>query len=179
MLSALWATAAAALGLLFIVGVNVVFWQNGVVLPLAGGVLMVAALYTMNMAYGYFVESRSKRQLAGRFGEYVPPELVDRMARDPGKYDMEPKDAELTDPVLRRARLHLDYRVAESGRAARVHQRVPNDDERHHPRPSPRHARQVHRRRDHGVLGRAGRGPAARAQRGARRARHAERVRAR
>src|SRR6185436_14566734 len=68
----------------------------GVVLPLAGGVLMVAALYTMNMAYGYFVESRSKRQLAGRFGEYVPPELVDRMARDPGKYNMEPKDAELT-----------------------------------------------------------------------------------
>jgi len=96
MLSALWATAVATLALLFITGVNVVFWKNGVVLPLAGGVLMVAALYTMNMAYGYFVESRSKRQLAGRFGEYVPPELVDRMARDPGKYGMEPKDAELT-----------------------------------------------------------------------------------
>jgi adenylate cyclase len=96
LLSALWATGAAALAFVFIAGVNVVFWQNGIVLPLAGGVLMVAALYTMNMAYGYFVESRSKRQLAGRFGEYVPPELVDRMARDPGKYDMEPKDAELT-----------------------------------------------------------------------------------
>ena len=96
MLSALWATVAAGLGLLFIAGVNVAFWQNGVVLPLAGGVLMVAALYTMNMAYGYFVESRSKRRLAGRFGEYVPPELVDRMARDPEKYGMEPKDAELT-----------------------------------------------------------------------------------
>ena len=96
LLSAGWATGAATLALLFIAGVNVVFWQNGVVLPLAGGVLMVAALYTMNMAYGYFVESRSKRQLAGRFGEYVPPELVDRMARDPGKYGMEPKDAELT-----------------------------------------------------------------------------------
>jgi len=96
LLSALWATGAAALALAFIAGVNVMFWQNGVVLPLAGGVLMVAALYTMNMAYGYFVESRSKRRLAGRFGEYVPPELVDRMARDPGKYGMEPKDAELT-----------------------------------------------------------------------------------
>jgi adenylate cyclase len=96
LLSALWATAAATLALLFIAGINVGFWQNGVVLPLAGGVLMVAALYTVNMAYGYFVESRSKRQLAGRFGEYVPPELVDRMARDPGKYNMEPKDAELT-----------------------------------------------------------------------------------
>jgi adenylate cyclase len=48
------------------------------------------------MAYGYFVESRSKRQLAGRFGEYVPPELVERMAQDPRKYNMEPKSAELT-----------------------------------------------------------------------------------
>ena len=96
MLSALWATAAAAAALAFVAGVNVAFWQSGVVLPLAGGVLMVAALYTINMAYGYFVESRSKRQLAGRFGEYVPPELVDRMARDPGKYDMAAKDAQLT-----------------------------------------------------------------------------------
>ena len=50
----------------------------------------------MNMAYGYFVESRSKRQLAERFGEYVPPELVDRMAADPAKYNMEPRSAELT-----------------------------------------------------------------------------------
>jgi adenylate cyclase len=48
------------------------------------------------MAYGYFVESRSKRQLAERFGEYVPPELVDRMAADPAKYTMEPRSAELT-----------------------------------------------------------------------------------
>jgi adenylate cyclase len=96
LLSALWATAASALALLFVTTVNVVFWRNGVVLPLAGGVLMVAALYTVNMAYGYFVESRSKRRLAGRFGEYVPPELVDRMARDPEKYDMMPRDAELT-----------------------------------------------------------------------------------
>jgi adenylate cyclase len=66
------------------------------VLPLAASVMLIATIYTMNMAYGYFVESRARRQLAGRFGEYVPPELVDRMARDPGKYDMEPKSAELT-----------------------------------------------------------------------------------
>jgi len=66
------------------------------VLPLASSLLIAAAIYTMNMAFGYFVESRSKRRLAGRFGEYVPPELVDRMARDPERYTMEPKNAELT-----------------------------------------------------------------------------------
>jgi adenylate cyclase len=50
----------------------------------------------MNMAYGYFVESRSKRQFTELFGQYVPPELVDRMAADPSKYNMEPRSAQLT-----------------------------------------------------------------------------------
>jgi adenylate cyclase len=57
---------------------------------------MTASLYTVNMAYGYFVEARSKRQFTELFGQYVPPELVDRMARDPQKYNMEPRAAELT-----------------------------------------------------------------------------------
>jgi len=97
MLSALWATVATAVGLFLIVAFNFVVWtQAGMLLPLAASILMTITIYVMNMAYGYFVESRSKRQLAGRFGEYVPPELVERMARDPRKYNMEPKSAELT-----------------------------------------------------------------------------------
>ena len=66
-------------------------------LPLAASVPMTAVLFVMNMAYGYFVESRSKRQFTELFGQYVPPELVDR---DGGatrrKYNMEPRSAELT-----------------------------------------------------------------------------------
>jgi adenylate cyclase len=50
----------------------------------------------MNMAYGYFVESRSKRQFTELFGQYVPPELVNKMAQDPGRYNMEPRSAELS-----------------------------------------------------------------------------------
>jgi adenylate cyclase len=95
-LSALWATAATAVGIALMVALNVAFWHGGMVLPLASSLLVAAAIYTMNMAYGYFVESRSKRLLAGRFGEYVPPELVDQMARNPYRYTMEPKSAELT-----------------------------------------------------------------------------------
>jgi adenylate cyclase len=97
LLSALWATGVVLLGIALITGFNVAVWTLGhTVLPLASSILMALALYTMNMAYGYFVESRARRRLAGRFGEYVPPELVARMARDPGRYDMQPKDAELT-----------------------------------------------------------------------------------
>ena len=95
-LSALWATLATALGIALITGFNFFVWQGGLMLPLAASVLIAATIYVLNMAYGYFVESRSKRQLAGRFGEYVPPELVDQMARDPGRYSMAPKSAELT-----------------------------------------------------------------------------------
>jgi adenylate cyclase len=95
-LSAFWATAATAAAMAMMVALNVGAWTGGLVLPLASALLVAAAIYTMNMAYGYFVESRSKRLLAGRFGEYVPPELVDQMARDPHRYSMEPKSAELT-----------------------------------------------------------------------------------
>jgi adenylate cyclase len=97
MLSALWATVAALAGVALIVAFNVLVWSEGnMVLPLAASVLMTGTLYVMNMAYGYFVESRSKRQFTELFGQYVPPELVDKMAEDPSKYNMEPRSAELT-----------------------------------------------------------------------------------
>ncbi len=97
MLSALWATVAGFVGLVLIVGFNLMVWtQADMVLPLATAILMTGAIYTMNMAYGYFVESRSKRQFTELFGQYVPPELVDRMAADPEKYNMEPRSADLT-----------------------------------------------------------------------------------
>jgi adenylate cyclase len=97
MLSALWATVAAVVGAALIAGMNIGIWtQADMVLPLAASLMMTATIYVMNMAYGYFVESRSKRQFTELFGQYVPPELVDKMAEDPQKYTMEPKAAELT-----------------------------------------------------------------------------------
>ena len=97
MVSALWATLAAIGALAFFVALNLVIWTQGdTVLPLASTVLMVVSVYVVNMAYGYFVESRSKRQFTELFGQYVPPELVDRMAEDPEKYSMEGKSEELT-----------------------------------------------------------------------------------
>jgi adenylate cyclase len=97
LLSAPWATLAAAAGVALITLLNVAAWTYfDMALPLAASVAMTAALYVMNMAYGYFVETRSKRQFTELFGQYVPPELVDRMAADPAKYNMAPRSAELT-----------------------------------------------------------------------------------
>jgi len=97
MLAPLWATLVAVAGIAAITGLDVAVWTEAdMVLPLASSLLMTLSLYTVNMAYGYFVEARSKRQFTDLFGQYVPPELVDRMARDPQKYNMEPRAAELT-----------------------------------------------------------------------------------
>jgi len=97
MLSALWATLAVAAGTALIVAFNVTVWQQGgLVLPLASSLLMVLALYTMNMAYGYFYQSARARHILELFGAYAPPEHVAQMVRTPGKYSMQPKSAELT-----------------------------------------------------------------------------------
>ena len=97
LLSPLRATLAFVLGLALLTGLNVAVWSEAdIALPLAAGLLMIIALFALNMSYGYFVETRSKRQFTELFGQYVPPELVDEMARDPAKYSMEGKNEVLT-----------------------------------------------------------------------------------
>lgn len=76
---------------------NYVFWVSaGMVVPFASVFLLALLLYAMDAAWGYFVESRTKRQFTDLFGQYVPPELVDEMAKNPETYSMEGKKEELT-----------------------------------------------------------------------------------
>jgi adenylate cyclase len=88
-------TSAVVLG--GVIALN--FWLyagEGLVLPLAAAVVMTFTAFALNMSYGYFVESRSKRELANLFGTYVPPELVDEMVKDPDSYSMAAASKELT-----------------------------------------------------------------------------------
>ena len=73
-----------------------VFHVGNLVLPLASGLLLISLLFALNMTYGYFVETRGKRQITGLFGQYVPPELVDEMARNPESFSMEGESREMT-----------------------------------------------------------------------------------
>ena len=96
-LTPLRATLASAATFAAVTGLSIGVWlEADIVLPLAATLLMTIALFALNMSYGFFVESRSKRQLTTRFGEYVPPELVDVMAANPGKYSMEGRNEVLT-----------------------------------------------------------------------------------
>ena len=96
-LGPLKATLVSLVAMLLISGLNILVWSGmGVIMPLAASLLMSITLFALNMSYGYFVETRSKRQFTELFGQYVPPELVNQMAEDPEKYSMEPKAAELS-----------------------------------------------------------------------------------
>ena len=97
LMSAFRAVAASFTVIAALVGLN--FWiylSAGLVLPLASALVMAVAAFALNMSYGYFVESKSKRELAHLFGTYVPPELVDEMVKDPDSYSMKATTKELT-----------------------------------------------------------------------------------
>lgn len=76
---------------------NLAIWQYAdLILPIASLLLMISLIYLVNMSYGFFVESRGKRQLAGLFGQYVPPELVDEMSKNPEAFSLEGESREMT-----------------------------------------------------------------------------------
>jgi len=85
----------ALLGL--VLGLNLYAWsQQNVVWPLASPMVLVIAIFGINMTYGFFVERRAKKQITGLFGQYIPPELVDEMSADPESIKMEGESRELT-----------------------------------------------------------------------------------
>ncbi len=87
-------TLAVLAGVLALIAAS---WQYAnLVLPVAATLLMIGLIYFVNMSYGFFVESRGKRQLAGIFGQYVPPELVAEMAENPEKISLVGESREMT-----------------------------------------------------------------------------------
>lgn len=90
--TALWVSSCLAL-----IAGNLYFWSaQNTILLLAPLLVVATALYMLNMAYGYFFESRNKAKISGIFGQYIPPELVDEMSKDPDTYNLEAKKEELT-----------------------------------------------------------------------------------
>ncbi|HMB58635.1 MAG TPA: adenylate/guanylate cyclase domain-containing protein, partial [Xanthomonadales bacterium] len=96
-LSPLVATGAFALLLLAALGVNLYMWQVELhVLPLAITLFTLIGIYTLNMVFGYLFETRSRSQMDSLFGQYVPPDLVKEMSRDPEHYSLASEKLELS-----------------------------------------------------------------------------------
>ncbi|TAJ75826.1 MAG: adenylate/guanylate cyclase domain-containing protein [Gallionellaceae bacterium] len=88
-------TALAAI--LVTIIMNGFLWQYGnIAVPLAGGLMMIFMLFALNMSYGYFVASRTKRQITNLFGQYVPKEVVGELSERPEQVSMEGDSREMS-----------------------------------------------------------------------------------
>ncbi len=89
--------AAGSFGVsLLLIGGTVMAWNNNLILPLASPLLLIGMIFMLHMTYGFFIESRGKRQLAHLFGQYIPPELVDEMSESPSEYSLDGENREMT-----------------------------------------------------------------------------------
>lgn len=96
-LSALTATAAMAGVAVALIVLNLYVWrQVHFVIDIAAPVMMLALLYLLNMAWGFFMETRSRRLITGLFGTYVPKELVAQMSKNPEEYSMRGESRDMT-----------------------------------------------------------------------------------
>jgi adenylate cyclase len=91
---ALW--LCAVLASVVVGGQSWLYVRHGLVLPVVSSVCLIAVAFVLNMVDGYWIEGRSKRQLARLFGTYVPPELVQKMVQAPADYTMQASSKELT-----------------------------------------------------------------------------------
>jgi adenylate cyclase len=95
-LNPVWSTLTVAATSAVLIAINLYFWSTNIVLPIAIPLLMILFLYILNMAYGFFIEARSKKAITSIFGTYVPKELVEEMAKDPGSYSTKGETREMT-----------------------------------------------------------------------------------
>ncbi len=97
LLSPIWSTLMTVFMFWAAVGVNFYLWQVQMhVLPLAVTLFGIATIFMFNMVFGYFFETRSRAHMDDLFGQYVPPDLVREMSRDPGNYSLASQKRELT-----------------------------------------------------------------------------------
>lgn len=70
--------------------------QLGWIVPIGPALVLIAVLALWMIVAGYIAEGRARRQMVRLFSEYLPPELVRRLARDPARYRTEGDLREMT-----------------------------------------------------------------------------------
>ena len=73
------------------------FWQqHGLVLALAGPLLVVLVITSFQLAWGFFTVSLNRHQLKEMFGQYIPPELVSEMSEQPECFSFDGESREMS-----------------------------------------------------------------------------------
>ena len=96
-LSPLWSSLSSIMIAAVVIILDYYAWNHlQIIMPVASPLILIGALYVMNMSYGFFIESRGKRQLTHLFGQYVPPDLVDEMSRNLNEINLEGELRDMT-----------------------------------------------------------------------------------
>ncbi len=137
---------------LFLIFVQHAFSAHGlwysVFLPLA----TLFATYSAVVSYSFFFEEREKKQVRGAFQQYMAPEVISQVLDRPELLRLGGDEKQLTAMFTDiRGFTALSEGLTPSG-AGRTLERVFLRDDGGHLQAS-RDARQIHRRRDHGLLG--------------------------
>ncbi|HLF98053.1 MAG TPA: adenylate/guanylate cyclase domain-containing protein, partial [Methylococcaceae bacterium] len=96
-LSAAVGTLLVNLILAVLLGLNVLAWQRwNLALESAAPLMLAFVLYSFQMFFGFFLESRALTHLAGRFGQYVPLEIVKEMSQQESDFGISGETREMT-----------------------------------------------------------------------------------
>jgi adenylate cyclase len=80
-----------------IFGINLVLWTGlNIDSNLATPLLLLNILFGIQLFFGYFFESRRKKQLSHLFGQYIPPELVRWMSQSDEEFSLKAKSKEMS-----------------------------------------------------------------------------------
>ena len=70
--------------------------QSRSLIPLEYSLLTILMLFVVHILISFFTEAHNKQKLVEVFGQYVPPEVVQRISENPGKFNLEAEARELT-----------------------------------------------------------------------------------
>lgn len=80
-----------------VTAVNFYIWQNqNLDTHLATPLLLFSLLYGVQILFGFFFESRRKKQLGSIFGQYIPSELVEEMSKTDEEFTLKGENREMT-----------------------------------------------------------------------------------
>ena len=80
-----------------VIGLNIYVWSfKNLDTHLATPLFLLTILYGVHIFFGFFFESRKKKQLGNIFGQYIPRELVDEMSQSDEEFTLAGERREMT-----------------------------------------------------------------------------------
>jgi adenylate cyclase len=96
-LSALWSISVFSILAVLNIAINFTIWQTKHIdIALATPLILFILLFGVQIFFGFFLESRKKKQLGAIFGQYIPPELVEQMSHSDEEFSLQGESRELT-----------------------------------------------------------------------------------